>query len=73
MASISIRRHNGRWTFRGQGCCGDTDATRRMYEQAFLEQTLADGGRIVSDAGGQIEVVDRRGRLHRVDLGRDPG
>jgi hypothetical protein len=66
MGAISIGRRDGRWTFRSQGCCGNLAADRSMYDQAFLEQLLADGGRIVSDGDGQLEVVDRRGRTHRI-------
>jgi hypothetical protein len=72
MGAISIARRDGRWTIRSQGCCGNLAADRRMYEQAFLEQLLADGGRIVSDTGDHVEVLDRRGRIHRIHADARP-
>jgi hypothetical protein len=51
------------------GCCGDPERMRRDYDQAFLEQTLAEGGRVVSAGPDGIELVDRRGRTHRVGPG----
>jgi hypothetical protein len=46
------------------GCCGDPDRMRRDYDQAFLEQSLREGGRVVSSGPDGVELVDRRGRAH---------
>ena len=65
MAGFLIRRtQGGRLSVRVAGCCGDPNRWRREYEQAFLHQTLADGGRLVGDGSEGVEVVDRRGRRH---------
>ena len=61
------RGADGRRSVRLIGCCGDPDRMRRDYDQAFLEQTLAEGGRLVSSGPDGVELVDRRGRWHRVD------
>jgi hypothetical protein len=42
---------------------------RRDYDQAFLEQTLAEGGTLVSSGPDGVELRDRRGRTHRVGPG----
>jgi len=42
---------------------------RREYDQAFVEQTLAEGGRLVSAGPDGVELLDRRGRTHRVASG----
>jgi hypothetical protein len=70
MPEIRIeRRRDGRRALRLIGCCGDPERMRRDYDQAFLEQTLAEGGRIVSCGPDGVELVDRRGRTHRVGSG----
>jgi hypothetical protein len=70
MAGIRIERgDDGRRSVRVIGCCGDPDRMRRDYDQAFLEQSLAEGGRLVSSGPDGIELVDRRGRMHRLDPG----
>ena len=48
------------------GCCGDPERLRREYDQAFLEQTLAEGGRVVSSGPDGVELIDRKGRTHRL-------
>lgn len=63
------RRRDGRRSVRLIGCCGDPDRIRREYEQAFLEQTLAEGGTLVSSGPDGVELVDRRGRTHRIGPG----
>jgi hypothetical protein len=63
------RRRDGRRSVRLIGCCGDPDRIRRDYEQAFLEQTLAEGGTLVSSGPDGVELVDRRGRTHRLGPG----
>jgi hypothetical protein len=45
---------------------------RRDYDQAFLEQTLAEGGRLVSSGPDGVELLDRRGRPHRIGPGVTP-
>ena len=60
------RTPEGRWRFRAAGCCVDPDRIRRDYEQAFLEQELGEGGRVVSSGPDGVELVDHRGRLHRL-------
>jgi hypothetical protein len=42
---------------------------RRDYDQAFLEQTLAEGGTLVSSGPDGVELRDCRGRTHRVGAG----
>lgn len=70
MPGIRIERaRDGRRSLRLIGCCGDPDRMRRDYDQAFLEQTLAAGGRLVSSGPEGVEVIDRRGRTHRVGPG----
>jgi hypothetical protein len=67
MPGFRIERDaDGRRSLRLIGCCGDPDRMRRDYDQAFLEQTLAGGGRLVSSGPGGVALVDRRGRTHRV-------
>jgi hypothetical protein len=63
------RMTDGRRSLRLIGCCGDPERMRRDYDQAFLEQTLAEGGRLVSTGPDGVELVDRRGRSHRVGPG----
>jgi hypothetical protein len=60
------RTPEGRWRFRAAGCCVDPDRIRREYEQAYLEQELAQGGRVVSAGPDGVELVDHRGRIHRL-------
>ena len=70
MPGIRIeRRHDGRRSVRLIGCCGDPDRMRRDYDQAFLEQELAGGGRLVSSGPDGVELVDGRGRAHRLHPG----
>jgi hypothetical protein len=68
MAGISVSRVNGRWSVKAQGCCGNTAAWQREYNRTFLEQTLADGGEIVSQSDAEIVVRDRKGRTHAVTV-----
>jgi hypothetical protein len=63
------RTPRGRWRFRAAGCCVDPDRIRREYEQAFLEQELGEGGRVVSAGPDGVELVDHRGRTHRLSAG----
>jgi hypothetical protein len=63
------RGEDGRRSVRLIGCCSDPARMRRDYDQAFLEQTLAEGGRLVSSGPDGVELVDRRGRSHRVGPG----
>jgi len=42
------RNERGRLSVRTIGCCGDPGRWQREYDQAFLKQTLDDGGRVVS-------------------------
>jgi hypothetical protein len=60
------RGDDGRRSVRMIGCCGDPDRMRRDYDQAFLEQSLAEGGRLVSCGPDGIELVDRHGHEHRL-------
>jgi hypothetical protein len=63
------RTPEGRWRFRAAGCCVDPDRIRREYEQAFLEQELGAGGRVVSTGADGVELIDHRGRAHRLGPG----
>ena len=63
------RDKEGRRSLRVIGCCGDPERMRRDYDQAFLEQTLAEGGRLVSSGPDGVELRDRRGRTHRLAAG----
>jgi hypothetical protein len=67
MPGFELRRTNGRWSFRAQGCCGNLSAWEREYERAFAEQVLGDGGRIEWSADGQPSLVDRRGKRSVVE------
>ena len=60
------RNEQGRLSVRTIGCCGDPDRWQREYDQVFLEQTLAEGGRVVSTGPDGVELLDRRGRTHRL-------
>ena len=60
------RNERGRLSVRTIGCCGDPDRWQREYDQAFLEQTLAEGGRVVSSGPDGVELIDRKGRTHRL-------
>jgi hypothetical protein len=67
MPAIRIERNaEGRLSLRMIGCCGDPAAMRREYDQAFLEQTLAAGGHVVASGPDGVEIVDCRGRTHRL-------
>jgi hypothetical protein len=73
MPGIRIERSkDGRRSLRLIGCCGDPDRMRRDYDQAFLEQTLAAGGRLLACGPEGVDVVDGRGRAHRLDPGVRP-
>jgi hypothetical protein len=63
------RDDEGRRSLRLVGCCGDPERMRRDYDQAFLEQTLAEGGTLVSSGPDGVELRDCRGRTHRVGAG----
>ncbi len=63
-----MRGADGRRSVRLVGCCGDPDRWRRDYEEQFLRQTLDEGGRVVSSGPGGVDLVDRRGRRHHVDV-----
>jgi hypothetical protein len=70
MPGIRIeQRGDGRRSLRLIGCCGDPDRMRRDYDQAFLEQTLAEGGTVVASGPEGVDLVDGRGRAHRLDPG----
>jgi len=66
------RDDEGRRSLRLVGCCGDPERMRRDYDQAFLEQTLAEGGTLVSSGPDGVELRDRRGRTHRLAAGVTP-
>jgi hypothetical protein len=67
MPGFRIERNAaGRLSMRMIGCCGDPDVMRREYDQAFLEQTLAAGGHVVESGPQGVEIVDCRGRTHRL-------
>jgi hypothetical protein len=66
------RDEQGRRSLRVIGCCGDPQRMRRDYDQAFLEQTLAEGGTLVSSGPDGVELLDRRGRPHRLAAGVTP-
>ena len=66
MPRLEVRRTNGRWSFRAQGCCGNLAAWEREYERAFAEQVLRDRGRIEWSADGRASVVDKRGKRHAI-------
>jgi hypothetical protein len=67
MPGFELRRTNGRWSFRAQGCCGNLSAWEREYERAFAEQVLGDGGRIEWSAEGQPSLVDKRGKRSAIE------
>ena len=67
MPGFELRRTNGRWSFRAQGCCGNLPAWEREYERAFAEQVLGDGGRIEWSAEGQPSLVDKRGKRRTIE------
>jgi len=60
------RSADGRRSLRLIGCCGDPERWRREYDQVFLEQTLAEGGRVVASGPEGVEIVDARGRTHHL-------
>jgi hypothetical protein len=60
------RSADGRRSLHVIGCCGDPERWRREYDQVFLEQTLAEGGRVVSSGPDGVELVDARGRTHHL-------
>ncbi|HEU0192967.1 MAG TPA: hypothetical protein VFQ71_02140 [Gaiellales bacterium] len=65
MAGFSLRRtEDGRWSLRAQGCCGNLDRWQLEYDQALLEQLLAEGGSVTARSGDRVEVVDRKGKHH---------
>jgi hypothetical protein len=67
MPAFRIQRNQeGRLSVRMVGCCGDPERIRREYDQAFLHQTLADGGRVVASGPDGVELIDRRGRTHHL-------
>jgi hypothetical protein len=66
------RAPDGRRSLRLIGCCGDPERIRREYEQAFLEQSLAEGGRVVSSGPDGVEVIDRKGRTHHLSVHASP-
>jgi hypothetical protein len=63
-----MRGADGRRSVRLVGCCGDPDRWRREYEEQFLRQTLDEGGRVVSSGPDGVDLLDRRGRKHHVDV-----
>jgi hypothetical protein len=67
MPAFSIRRVDGKLRFRAVGCCNPADH-RREYERAYMEQVLAEGGRVVCREGDTVQLVDRRGQPCSVDL-----
>jgi hypothetical protein len=66
--AFTIRRVDGKLRIRAAGCCNPA-GHRREYERAYLEQVLAEGGRVVGHDGDVVQLVDRRGRPCSVDLG----
>jgi hypothetical protein len=68
MPAFAIRRVDGKLRVRAVGCCNPANH-RREYERAYMEQVLAEGGRVVSREGDVVQLVDRRGRARSVDLG----
>jgi len=60
------RNERGRLSVRTIGCCGDPGRWQREYDQAFLKQTIDEGGRVVSTGPDGVELIDRRGRTHRL-------
>lgn len=67
MPAFRIERNDrGRLTVRSAGCCGDPDRWQREYDQAFLVQTLEEGGRVVASGPDGVELIDRRGRTHHL-------
>jgi hypothetical protein len=60
------RNERGRLSVRTIGCCGDPDRWQREYDRAFLKQTLTEGGRVVSSGPDGVELIDRKGRTHRL-------
>jgi hypothetical protein len=70
MPAFAIRRVDGKLRLRALGCC-TAASHRREYERAYMEQVLADGGRVVSREGDVVQLVDRRGRPCSVDLGME--
>ena len=68
MPAFAIRRVDGKLRFRAAGCCNPA-SYRREYERAYMEQVLAEGGRVVGREGDVVQLVDRRGRPCSVDLG----
>ena len=62
MAGILVTRDRTGTHIRVQGCCGN----RQLYERAFFEQVLREGGRITSRTDDHVEIVDRKGRTHRL-------
>lgn len=67
MAGFELRRRDGKFTLKVQGCCG-ASGMRREYERAFLEQLLDAGGHVTSHTPERVEITDRRGRVHSIDL-----
>ena len=67
MPSFGVKRADGRIRIQARGCCS-VDEHRREYERAYMEQVLADGGRIVARDGSRVDLVDRKGRPRSVDL-----
>ena len=67
MPGFELRRTNGRWSFRAQGCCGNLSAWEREYERAYAEQVLGDGGRIEWSADGHPSLVDKRGKRRTIE------
>jgi hypothetical protein len=68
MPAFAIKRVDGKLRFRAVGCCNPA-SYRREYERAYMEQVLAEGGRVVDRDGDVVSLVDRRGRPCSVDLG----
>lgn len=64
MPGFSLRRDATGLHFQLQGCCGNIERDRRMYERAFYEQLLREGGQVAGFRDDQIEVIDRKGRSH---------
>ena len=66
MAGFEVRRTNGRWSIRAQGCCGNFAAWYREYERAFAEQVLRDRGHIEWPFGESPSLVDKHGKRHGI-------
>ena len=69
MAGFQIKRdESGRFSFKMQGCCGNSAHWQAEFDRAFAEQVLRDGGRVESRSDSELVLVDRKGRRHSVGV-----